>query len=510
MKKILSWILALLMLTLPVLGAAEAPAAEDVSAALAGSSFSAKYLMEGQRSVSDVTVEPGIVLLSLIPEDYQQAVQDLLAALKIELTGQAVDKEAQGTLRLILNDKDAANVTLALGEQGIYAASSFLGDTIVQLTPEDLQKLMDQATQQMVASGQISQEDLDKLKAGMSNPEELISSMIGNPDPSALMTAVLGLVNPEDIKSAEVTELPEDVTIEATEEMTLVIRKEALAKVTTELAKLLWSMPVVQQLGEAAAQNGGEPLTEEKLIAGLNKIPEVLAEDLTVRMYTTKEGNPTQILMAPKILKDGKETEMKFSAITEMLDDGVKISWTAGMPQEGTDLLLSGDLTLNQAEKGGTLTYLVTADVTRDGETYRIIDMNCGMKWTAEEALRTLDMNYTATILQEPGAAPMTFAFTVASEEKDLGDHAEETAKVDVTIQDALLMTLNVNTKTDMAEAYIISEDAVRPAALSEEEMQSFTQSLSTNATSGLLQLLTALPESAQTMVFSLINNSAQ
>jgi len=513
MKKFLSLMLAVLMLALPVFSGAET-AAETVTA-LASADFAAGYLAKGDRLVTNITIEPGIVLLSGVPEQLQSAIQDLLKALAFEVTGQKTDGMAQGGFRLLLNGENALDILVALGEKGVYAASTLLGDKIVQVTPDQLKSLADQLSEQLVASGKVSREQMDSIKNALAkfkdDPNGALASMIGQPDFGPLMEALSGLVSGTNLMPQEVTELPEGVTIDAKYVMNVVLSKEALTKVTDALAKLLWSMPVVQQIAQNVKTGDGEPLTEGKLVSKLNAIPGALSKDLQIDVYMTEDGQTIQAVSGFEITANGSTVPINFSVTAETAADGTHVLWTAGAQKGDEAMLMTGDMKIAVSENGGTMTYDVTASMTRNGETFTPMEENVHAAWTAEEKSRAMTMEIAVHAKNDAAADPINMIFTIASQDQDLGDHAEGTLTINAAMENiGDIVTLTIGKKTDMAEAYIVTEDAVQPLAMNSEEMNAFTQEVSATAQQALIGLINKLPESARNLVMQLMGGGQQ
>lgn len=508
MKKILSLMLALLMLVLPLAGMAE-------SAALISDGFASKYLQEGQQMVYDLSVEPGNFLLANLPEEATQPVTDVLNALKIEFVTQSSEIGGQGSLRLLMNDADVADITVAMADDGLYATSNFLGGKIVKLTTEQLNQLSEQMMQQMVEQGQITQEQLDSLKESIASfqqdPQAAIASMFGDVDAGPLMAAASEMVvmgAPE-----EVTEIPEEVTIEAKYVMDVTVKKDALKNVTTEVAKLAWSMPIVQQIASAA--NSGEPLTEEALTEKLNSVADALAEDINAKVYMT-EDQSAYFIDAPIELNKGSLLVRCEVANTE---DKVHVAWIMAMvdSENKQNVIVTGSEDVTTTENGGLLTYALSVNVDEDGNAenmYEAQNILMNVSWTNQESVKHNTVEYTMKIQQSADAEPFTVLFTLQSEEKDLGDHAEDTTVIAISVGSGEeiydVCKLNVNAKTAQAEAYIISSDAVEIMSLSEEELNAFTQEIYPSLMGGVIGLMQSLPESVQPFVSQLMGSMMQ
>lgn len=501
MRKTVSFILAMLMLALPVIGMAEAD-------------FASKYLAEGQRMVTDISVQPGSMLLESIPEEMLAAVQDLMQALKIEVTGQSSDGMAQGTLRLLLNDENAADITAAKGEKGLYVASSFLGNKVIQITPEQMKTAMDQLLAQMVEQGALTQEQLDAFQNGLASfqqdPEGTLQALIGTPDFGPLSEALNGLLSME-IVPEQVTELPEEVTIDAKMMVTIPLKKEALENVTTELARLIWSLPVVQQISETAKVND-EPLSEESLIKAFKAFPDLLAEDVEIKVYLTADGSQFQAVSDVLLAEDGNTVPLHLNILAEPQENGTHVAWILRVDaEEAQNMEMTGDMTMVQTEEGGSIQYEIISSLTEEGNTYTNMKEKINAAWTKSENARAMNMDINIQVVPSAEANPVGVDFTIRSEEADLGDHMEANASFSVAVENmGDLLSVNISQKTDLAEAYIITEDAVQPLAMSQEELQAFGEEIMGEAQGALGGLIGKLPQSVLSLVMQMAGSQQE
>ena len=111
-------------------------------------------------------------------------------------------------------------------------------------------------------------------------------------------------------------------------------------------------------------------------------------------------------------------------------------------------------------------------------------------------------MDVTMRIKENPDAEQVGMVMKAVANETDLGDHAEGQGTFTTSMEGiGDLMTITINKKTDIAEAYIITPDAVQPMAMSEEELNAFGQEISTNAMMVLISVLPKLPQGLQQML---------
>ena len=498
MKKLFSMMLAVLMLALPVLANAEAADIAAAGEALEQISPSARYMAEGQEMTVDVTLAPSEIVLSQaqLPEEYAGAIGDLFALLGIRVTAQTTENQAQSGLALLVDGEEAVNGKVAFGEKGLYAASTLLGDKILLITPDQLKDLGNKLLDQLVASGKISQEALDSLKSFIAqmqeDPSGTIMGLIGEPDPTALMNAVYGLA--AGISMGEVTEAPEAFP-EAASVITVQLQKEALTNVTTELAKFLWSMPGVQKIAKISPKG---PKSEDGLIEVLNRIPGKLAEDGTLTIYADETGTRIYAVADLKVNAEGGAKDVDCTALLAMEGELVTMDMN----------IASGDAKVNvheevkASENGAEVNMHVTSEDVADGTAYQPIEEIVAVNFVAGETQIDFTMDMTARVQQDPSSDPVGVTMKVTATEADAGDHAEGSASYVVGMEGmGDLFTLNAAMKTDVAEAYIISDDAVEVMSMTEEEQQELMSGVQANAMMALFSVLPKLPESVQQLI---------
>lgn len=85
-----------------------------------------------------ISVTPGEMLLSEIPEEMRGAMVDLFKALSIKF----LSGEKSGMLTLALNDQSALDVAFRGDEEGIFVQSAILGDQPLYFNMDDLMEIM--------------------------------------------------------------------------------------------------------------------------------------------------------------------------------------------------------------------------------------------------------------------------------------------------------------------------------------------------------------------------------
>ena len=131
------------------------------------------------------------------------------------------------------------------------------------------------------------------------------------------------------------------------------------------------------------------------------------------------------------------------------------------------------------------------------GTAFQPIEMNFTGSWEiAKDAFdAAISGTMTARNDAESPAAPIFLSAT--SSQRDLGDHAEGQETLSMSVEGVGdLYSLTVQRKTELAEAYITSPDAVEIAALDTAGMNALGSEIKQNATGVFLGILMKLPPS--------------
>lgn len=508
MKKVLSLILALLMMALPVFSLAE-ETAELVSVPAGSVDFAAKYLEQGQQQVTTVSFVPGEFLLAMAGQDYSAAISDLLAVLSVQTKVQKSEDKVQGRLALQLEGEDALWLAGALNNDGVFASSSLLGEDTYQLTPDELKTLIDQASQALVAQGTITQEQLDALTAQLNgasvDPEAAVAELFGQPDLTGLQAAIAELS--AGVTAEAVTEAP-TMLPDAVQVMTVPLTKETLSKLMEELAKVLWAMPITQKIADAAAGQTGSSLTEEKLIETLKKFPNALKEDTALLIYVNEKGDmyiTTAMTLAQ--VADGKDVDVALELVTGTTEEGAIASWSLAAVQEDDVILVTGDMNA----KENHLDYSVALDIADGDQGWRPFEEIVDVDFTQQEDSFALGLAATERIQSDANADPIGILVNLSAVDQDLGDHAEGTLVLKISLENmGDVLTINASEITAPAEAWITDAEAIRPMALSGEEQSALLEKVQNNLQLGLITAMQKLPASVLQILNTVMGGQAQ
>jgi len=255
-------------------------------------------------------------------------------------------------------------------------------------------------------------------------------------------------------------------------------------------------MPVTQKLASMAKEG---PKTEEEMIAAFTKASNALAEDAEVRVYLDDTGMNYYITGDVKVAKDGETKAISYCQLIQVIDNGMHMEMQVSMDSGEK---VNGVMDMTMADGQANMTYHITSEDMQNGVTYQPVEEIINMNVATTETSKDVTMDVTMRIKENPDAEQVGVVMKAVASETDLGDHAEGQGTFTTSMEGiGDLMTITINKKTDIAEAYIITPDAVQPMAMSEEELNAFGQEISTNAMMVLISVLPKLPQGLQQML---------
>ncbi len=467
-------------------------------AALSGS-LAAKYLAQGQEAVCTISMTPGDALLTMGGgnEKMTAAMRDLFGALGIRLKAQKADKQVQGGVEICINNEAVTGITAAADGESIYILSNLLGENICAFSMEEINELMEKAAKQAGTENNQTAAIMDMLKGMLSgDPQQYAAALaqqMGSVDLTKLNEVMKKLI--ANTETLEVTEAPERMP-DAYGHTRITLKREDLKEAMSETGKVLWSIPSMQQMLKQSKVD-----SEEKVSAKLEAVVDRLQEDIVIDLYLNRD-QAMLFQVTTSVIKAEGENARPVNA--ELL-----------FTPKGTDLEADGFVTLRNGETSNTMSLTVvkkgneincSSDLVyedKDGKWQKaVVTMKTVSDKTETSKETTADV--AITLRNTRDAEPKTMTVKEVLSEQDLGDHAEGSFKSVIGMEGlGDLMTVNCDAKTGIAEAYIITKDAVHPMAMSQEELSKWSANLQSNAQMVLMTALTKLPSS----VLELFNN---
>ncbi len=488
MRKLLSMLLALLMLILPVVSLAATPA--EIMA-----------MPEGRTLYTDVSFTP-----SDLPLDGTTAAmaKDLLNALTFSAKVGGADGDVSG-LSVSLNSVKVLTFDTQVKDDTLYLSTSLL-DKPVAFTADEA---VDFSKRLMTMLGDAAGVDVTGIVENLATNSWTNITNTAHDALSSFTFDLEGFTTVMERMSArmvteEVTEQTKDHE-PATTKMTITITAEDVKDVVKVFADSYHSneglMAVLRQANVTYTLNGQE-VTEDEFFEGLPDAAEKAMsnyEDI-VLVAMTNANNETvhaSCTLTPKA--DAEETVLPMAIVYNRLGtaDGTGHSLTATMTSDDSDAVLSVDYLAGAEKKvsyGAALSY-VKADGT-------VLEM---MSFTAEGTKENGDTQASSDV---------TYRFAFSGDGTDvnrtsLSVNVQETASFDgkdavgaKTIAFYLndsktpMVTITVDEATDKAADAIDAQSAVHPGQMTEEELSAYFEEAMTSAQTNLLLILQNLPTS--------------
>lgn len=186
MKKLLSLLLALTMLlplaafaegvpAVGVIGGADGPTNIFVTGPKLPRVLTEEAVAAGRRVISNVKVTE-LSGFGIEGEDVEKIIADILDALTLQVTQQG----DEGSLNVLLGDKNVLNLGAALSGQDLYLSSQLLGGTIVVNT-EEIEPLISRVLQTLVNMGAMTAEDAQTMIDQIGMVQQTLSTAMAQP-----------------------------------------------------------------------------------------------------------------------------------------------------------------------------------------------------------------------------------------------------------------------------------------------------------------------------------------
>ncbi len=492
MKKILSLLLSLLMLALPVFSCAESAATSYSIQDVYMRAPTTRYTAQGQEEITTVTLSAGEGLAAFIPDESTlTAVKDLLDALTIQLKTQMTEGNMQGGLGLLLNGEDAVNLLLSSTPNGLFATSNLLNGQIYGLSNEEFGQLFEQILQSATQNGEGG-----SLETITLDPNAMLADM----DMTALQESFTALL--ANVKAEEVTEAPE-VLPEATQLVTITVKKADLVKCFEEVGKFIFSIPSFRQILAMSSGVEEKDLDTAPMVADITSVAESVKDDFDVYIYTDATGTSqygnTVIPISPV---EGEDAELEKHLDVEYLNrntDGTQF-FQVLLSTIVADSAQSLSLTSQTTDGALAVDCVISQKEGEEVSTPVSIHYEGNYSVTEEKCAATI---LTTFLMQVAPEQFITLSSVDEYENTDMGDHAESSENVTISIEGlGELLSIRRSSVTGLAEAYLNENaDVIHPMAMTEEERTELGQSLITTLQTSLITVLTKLPESVLTLM---------
>ena len=543
MKKFAAICLALLMLTLPVLGCA-ATSGEMISNARD----------KGMPLKTTVTFTPAD-LSSMLGAETAAVYSDVLNALSIELY-QADD---QGSLSAKLSGKDVLSLTGAIKDGTTYLNSNFLGSRSIAVDADEWQPLLEKLVDLLAAAGEMDEDEAALVKAQLAGmfSGEMAAQMnaedaFADVDWTPVIDLVTGMLKKKGTV-AEVTEQPADCD-KAMNKVTVTLDGEDMVKLYSTAADCIRksdsAMAFLDKQLESAEMTAEELFTE--FIDAMEEACTEMTMELLVTEYMSLSGDLVAMDMDMTMTQD--DVTVKAPLVYRRLTGEQGVSHTVSIRCSADDVpVMTVDLLYLDADPAGMVTFKanlldgddkmqMTADaafddknvdasfkmdVTEDGES---VVMNLSVLSTNEDNKSNTDVKLSVngggedvsialkldgeqtpgdTTASSMGNMSLSMdvdgvemalngSYTAKAETGADGVRRETNADVGLTVMGMEIPLCSVKAVTESCDAMasLAEGESVHPAAMSDEELTAYGEEIVTDAQTAAMVLIQNLPTS--------------
>ncbi|MDD6051537.1 MAG: hypothetical protein PUC00_09800 [Clostridiales bacterium] len=276
MKKLLSLLLALTMLlpllafaegdpTVGVIGGADGPTSIFVGGPKLPSVLTSEAVASGRQVISNVKVTE-LSGLGIEGEDVEKIVADILDALTLQVTQQG----DEGSLNVLLGDKNVLTLGAALSGQDLYLSSQLLGGTIV-VNMEEIEPLITRLLQTLVNMGAMTAEDAQEMIDQIGMVQQTLATAMEQPAQMMNLMAEL-----------------ENIDFTALEPISVLIESKLTVLET----------PTVPRMCDPAAMAMQARFTNEDMVQGSMTLCQFLLDNpVLMNLFGQLLGVPTQAQM---------------------------------------------------------------------------------------------------------------------------------------------------------------------------------------------------------------------
>ena len=486
MRKITAMLLALLLLALPVMGMAASPAEMIEGAAAAG-----------QPIHTAITFEAGTI--PGLDAETAAIFNDIINALGITTDIQ----ENQTSFALQLSGEDALTLAWATEGEDTYINSNLLGGTIAFNATEG-DAIIDRLLALAVEAEMFTERDVAEVKEALAQVAEQANVQVEaidleNIDMTALLTVVEELM--QKVTVGEVTQQPKN-SDPAASVITMKLTGEDIAKVYKVIFDVMKNVPQFTQMLESADLTmNGEKVTAEEMIAKLpelaDQIGAMVQGEIPVEIYLDEAGEPVYGIMS--MTMKAEDEEGKEEAITMDMDfarrtvnEGVTYAVTI-RAEDTKDEGVSITADVLETEKL-TTTNVGIASI-ENGVSAPVITVSVLVNKNYGETESEEDMIVDVVITDDE--EEVSFKLDIESEAKKISD-AEVAYESEIELYvlglEEELFTINVDQLSGKAVDSIVTADAVRPGAMTDDAFATYVNEdvmgALMNALMGLVQNL--------------------
>lgn len=500
MKKILSLLLAVMMLAMPVL-------------ALADDGFVSEALEDGRAVNAVVTFRAGDITGD---ENVDTIVKDVLDALKLNVSWQGGENAQAGAV-VVLSDKEIITLDAAAAEDAFYLLCNLLGEQTVMVKAEDVEPLVNRFIDLFAGMGALSSYEAAEIKAqlaeafaqGVSTGAGAAVQMeeIPEPDLSALIAFMA-----DKVKEEPVTMQPRN-SDPAAKKVVVTLTGEDLVQIVKLTFDAVRADAQLMEMINASVEME-EGMTVEELFAQVESelaaLPEMFSEPLVLDMYLDDEDELVYAA-ATVVASEGSSGSNGAVTMGKIGSSGVSQSSSESAASVKVDVNYAR-LTMNDVETHAANVIMKAEDEMvslsvnvidgEDNEEIRV-DIGDGVNqigvYVTHSENEEGDAETAATdvnlVLTDPEMS-MNLTLKVNEKVQENGDDANAWYDIAVLLDETELFGMTVEASTADAEASIVSESAIRLAAISDEDFEAWVNGVVNGLQGWLMSAVQALPAS--------------
>lgn len=480
MKKMISLLVALMMLTLSACAMAEeaAPAVEENIITRALDLLAKGYAITVEETA---TVGEGInQLVSENDKEMTQIVKELLDGLKIRASAQMVEDNYQVSIALMFGENKLGDLVISRDGDVLMVASNFLGQDPIAFTKDDLKKLLyvNVTVEGMEQPVNVGEQVVDLLFLDSS------SFQVSEEATQAFVKAV------EELTNQTMTAIEQNSSI-ATGETLLIDGSQPEFGVAVKLSR-----DTLLELAKGFVANlatlGNDAPTEDEL----KKVFDFLRSDLELRVYPNDES--TALVIETSVAPAGEEpVNMRSEYVIDNENVKLKIINVLTSEDMNTKVTVGGSLNVTD---DSTVGFTMNMSQTANGKTDKLLDMDGHFSTTevgniiGTYGIMNMEMADAAKIKTVmSGTGKYTDDNVVYNQNTEMYLEPEKTQPAFVTHES---MTI------DLAEAYLNPELSLMFNTLDEQGIAQLESQITQNATVELMKIITVLPENIQQLIF--------
>ncbi len=492
MKKLLSLVLAMLMLVLPLAVQAE----------------------EGRAACVEITFVPGTLGEALGLGELTPAVNDLLNALGIRVYGQQNKGGAQGGVEVVLQDTSVLTLDASVNGEGMYMASNFLGEDTLAFSKDEIIAVLD-ATAASAAEQGATEADL----AQFNEMKEAIPAFFeAASDPKTWEMEVdedefeldeddfpktIALAKPM-MERAKVREATEADQREDCDKMKTIVEFTMTGKEMGEFMSTFMQELSATKFGKSFEQGlASSGATMDDLLNEMNATFELVDE---IPMTIGLDAEDETALISSKVhFKANEETsapEVDEEILMVKKTDGDVENVTVTVhatSADNTAVLVTVNVADTGDDQGQVLVEVAVAETPED-EMETIVQVRGNWMVVEENDLEKVNASFEVGILD--GETMTGFGMVIKAE-----DVSEEEGIASIQIlpldSEAPYLTINVNAYMADAMEAVNTENAVRLLTMSEEEQEAWATQLEGVVQLESIKLLQSLPASVLSLMMA-------